>query len=51
MSKIYDSEDRMNEVEKEYVLKRNELPEEEPEEEASEEEAPAAEDAAEESAE
>ena len=39
--KIYDSEDRMNEIEKEYVLKRNELPEE----------APAAEEAAEESAE
>ncbi|MDK2892027.1 30S ribosomal protein S24e [Methanohalophilus sp.] len=38
-AKIYDSEDRMKEIEKEYVLKRNELPEEEPVE-AAEEAAP-----------
>ncbi|MBP2030441.1 small subunit ribosomal protein S24e [Methanohalophilus levihalophilus] len=50
-AKIYESEDRMKEIEKEYVLKRNELPEEEPEEETPEEEEDAAEEAAEEASE
>ena len=36
-AKIYEDADRMKVVEKEYVLKRNELPEPEVEEEASEE--------------
>lgn len=51
-AKIYESENRMKEIEKEYVLKRNELPEEEPEEEAeaapAEEEESATEEAGEE---
>lgn len=34
-AKVYENEERMKEIEREYVLQKNELPQEEPEEEST----------------